>query len=524
MDFQFADRPVGGQLGVEGYDQFVERAKAVSECERQRIELTNQPLIEVKKAEYAALLEKGDELKARIYQANPPHEDLARRRRIIYCWSVTAILVVAGFVLSLYTLEPFQLGLKGLLYCVGIAVATPFLVELALNKLATGKLIRVLVTVASIVALVSVMTLAVVRGELLARHTQEDSSGVLIEGEETPVNQAKSFSFYTDTVPLLQIVMVLLVFAMEVGAGIAMHEAERVSANSGESYAGLQRARAKVQEQLAQLAQEILALQSEPALFVSKFWRDFHWAVLKRSTGNAAKVFMIGALFLLLLSASPAQAQQPLELVVLVDLSRSVGANGPDSRSEFQKNVAAVSQILRQLPAGAHVTVLGITDDSFAQPYFLLPAAISPDAGYFGEKLASARRRLEIAWKARSRDLSPSFPATDLFGALLVASQIFQKAGAGRRDVLVVFSDMWQETGELNFGRVAEPCGPEVTERVKAQKLLANLRDAEVYALGTDSPGRTKSQWACVREFWTKYFLEAQATLRTYSVLRSMNL
>ena len=179
MDFQFADRPVGGQLGVEGYDQFVERAKAVSECERQRIELTNKPLIEVKKAEYAALLEKGNKLKARIYQANPPHEDLARRRRIIYCWSVTAILVVAGFVLSLYTLEPFQLGLKGLLYCVGIAVATPFLVELALNKLATDKLIRVLVTVASIVALVSVMTLAVVRGELLARHTQEDSSGVL---------------------------------------------------------------------------------------------------------------------------------------------------------------------------------------------------------------------------------------------------------------------------------------------------------------------------------------------------------
>jgi len=317
--------------------------------------------------------------------------------------------------------------------------------------------------------------------------------------------------------------MVLLAFSMELGAGIALHEAERVSGNLGERYHELQRAVDDSGRKLAERAQEILALQGEPEHFAAKFWRDFHLAVLKRSVGNATKAFMVGSLGLLLFFSTPVRAERPLELVVLLDLSRSVGLKGADSRSEFQKNLAAVSQVLRQVPAGAHATVVGITDDSLGQPYILLSATVASDPGYFGEKLATARQRLENAWKSRSRDLAPTFPATDLFGALIVASQIFQRVGAGRRDLLVIISDMWQETGELNFGRLREPCAPEVMERVRSQKLLANLRDADVFALGTDAPGRTKSEWACVHEFWSQYFSEAGGFLRQYSVLRGLD-
>ena len=523
MDLNFVERPLGEQLGTEGFDHFIARAEVLCECERQRIELANQPLITAKKAEGAAELEKYTELKARLYQARPPHEHRARRRKIIYCWTVTAVLVVAGFVLSQLTLEPFQLGLKSLFYCLGIAISVPYLVETMLDRLSNEKFFRVLVTVSSIIALISLMTLAVIRGQLLAKHTQEDSSAVVIDGEEPQqTNQGKT-SFYDDTVPLLQIVMVLLAFSMEVGAGIALHEAERLNADLGDCYDELKLARDAVQAKLALLVQEIMALQSEPAVFVTKFWRDFHWAVLKRSIRNAAKVGLVGVLFFLYLSTPATNAQQHVELVVLIDLSRSVGASGPDDRSEFQKNIAAVSQVLRQVPAGAHVTVLGITDDSFAQPYFLLRATVAPETGYFGEKLASARQQLETAWKAKSRDLTPSFAGTDLFGAFLVAGQIFQEAGAGRRDVLVVFSDMWQETREFNFAKMREVCAPEAMEKVRTQKLLANLRDAEVEVLGTDVPGRSKAEWACVRDFWMRYLVEAGAQLREYSVMREMN-
>jgi hypothetical protein len=275
-----------------------------------------------------------------------------------------------------------------------------------------------------------------------------------------------------------------------------------------------------VQAKLTALAQEIVTLRSEPAIFEAKFWRDFHGAVIKRSIGKAAKALMIGFLAFLFILPPLAKAQQPLELVVLVDLSQSVDASGPDSRSEFQKNVAAVSQIVLHVPAGAHITIVGITDESFAQPYVLLSARVTTDAGYFGEQLGSARQRLETSWKNRSRDLAPSSPGTDLVGAFLVASQIFQKAGAGRRDVLVVFSDMWQETQELDFARMTDLCDSRSMEKVRAQKLLANLRDTDVYAMGVDAVGKKRSDWDCSREFWTKYFAGAGANLREYSLLR----
>jgi hypothetical protein len=521
MDFKVEGHPAGERLGNDGFDQLLDRAHAVCECERLRIELANLPLLTARKAEYFALLEQDEELQKRIYNAKPPHEERARRWRIIYCWTVAAVLVVAGFVLSLLTLEPYRLGYKAVLYCLGMAIATPYLIEKALQVFSSERLLRVLVTVAGVCALVSLMTLAVIRGELVSKSTQQDSASVVIDDEQSQKAPEKN-TFYEDTTPLLEMVMVLLAFSMEVGAGVALHEAERVKSNLGESYGELVQERSAVQAKLAEFAREIVALQNEPALFVTRFWRDFHWAVLKRSAANAAKAFSAGALGLLFLLVGPARAQQPTELVILVDLSRSVGAPGPDGRTEFQKNLAAVSEIVGQVPMNTHLSVVGVTDESFAQPYILLSATVTSDPGYFGERLAAAQRSIQIAWNNRSHELSPSFPGTDLLGAFLVASQIFQKAGAGKRDVLVVISDMRQETAELNTS--AELCSQETMEAVKTRRLLANLRDSQVYALGVDSAGRSKTEWMCVHDFWVRYFTEAGATLRNYSVLRSVDL
>jgi len=521
MDFNVDGNHAGERLGNDGVDQLVERAQAVCECERLRIELANQSLLTARKAEYSALLEQDEDLQKRIYNAKPPHEERARRARIIYCWTVASVLVVAGFVLSLLTLEPYRLGYKAVLYCLGMAIATPYLIEKALQLLSSERLLRVLVTVAGVCALVSLMTLAVIRGELVGKRTQDDSASVVIDDEQSLKTPEKD-TFYEDTTPLLEMVMVLLAFSMEVGAGLSLHEAERVKSNHGESYCELVRERSAVRTRLAEFVREIVALQNEPALFVTRFWRDFHWAVLKRSAANAAKAFSAGVLGLLFLLVGPARAQQPTELVILVDLSRSVGAPGPDGRAEFQKNLAAVSEIVGHVPTSTHLSVVGVTDESFAQPYILLSATVTSDPGYFGERLAAAQRSIQIAWNNRSHKLSPSFPATDLLGAFLVASQIFQKAGADKRDVLVAISDMRQETAELNTS--TELCTQETMEAVKTRRLLANLRDSQVYVLGVDSARRSKSEWMCVHDFWVSYFAEAGATLRNYSILRSVDL
>jgi hypothetical protein len=85
------------------------------------------------------------------------------------------------------------------------------------------------------------------------------------------------------------------------------------------------------------------------------------------------------------------------------------------------------SRLLAQVPAGTHLTVLGITDNSFAQPYILLSAEVAADEGYFHEKLASARQQLVRNWQYRTEHLQAGFSHTDILGALMLAEQLFRQ-------------------------------------------------------------------------------------------------
>jgi hypothetical protein len=143
-----------------------------------------------------------------------------------------------------------------------------------------------------------------------------------------------------------------------------------------------------------------------------------------------------------IISHARAETQTHLNLVIAIDLSRSVAVKGPDSITEFQENVDGVTRLLAQVPADTRLTVIGITDHSFAQPYILLSATIPADPGYFGERLSSARNELVRIWKLRSAHLEPCFAATDILGAMQLASQIFNQQPSGDQRVLVFFSDM----------------------------------------------------------------------------------
>src|SRR5579863_4764646 len=145
----------GEVVGSEGADQLVERAEAVCAWEQTRINLTNQPVILAKKLECGILVEKKRELRERVHRAQPPREASARRRKIAICWVVASVLIVAGFVLSLLTLEPFRLGMKGVFYCLGIAIVTPFLVEQLMKRMASETFMRTVTALACIAALAS---------------------------------------------------------------------------------------------------------------------------------------------------------------------------------------------------------------------------------------------------------------------------------------------------------------------------------------------------------------------------------
>ncbi len=178
-----------------------------------------------------------------------------------------------------------------------------------------------------------------------------------------------------------------------------------------------------------------------------------------------------------------------------------------------------MGQLLARMPAGSHVTVIGITYQSFDQPDILLSASIADDKGYFNERLANARRELLQAWQRRREHLEFDFRHTDILGALVLAEQLFGQMPEGGRNVLVVFSDMRQNTADLNFetsNHIAVRAAVAKTERLG---LMANLNEVEVHVLGADNAGRRMNYWTQLRQFWLAYFAKTGARVAEYSAL-----
>jgi len=215
-----------------------------------------------------------------------------------------------------------------------------------------------------------------------------------------------------------------------------------------------------------------------------------------------------------------AVAQDHTTLVIAVDLTQSIAVAGPDQKTEFQKNIDAVTKLLAQVPADSRVTVIGITDRSFAQPDVLLSAAIPSDSGYFGERLKSAQLQLVSAWKTRSAKLVPSFRQTDILGALMLAGEIFEQYPDAKQKMLVIFSDMRQQTRELDLESSSTVPGFDRGRTKETKISIANLGGVHVYALGVDGAGKSFSYWQTLRQFWTEYFRGTGASLESYTVLR----
>jgi hypothetical protein len=233
------------------------------------------------------------------------------------------------------------------------------------------------------------------------------------------------------------------------------------------------------------------------------------------------KLFLV-LLFLPAISWAQIPVVNHLNLVVEIDLSSSVAAKGHDDKTEFEKNLAAITRLLSQVPSNSRITVLGITENSFSQPYVLLSAKTTSDKGYFGQKLAAARQQIIHVWHDRSAHLQPNAPGTDILGSLVVAGQVLQQAPAADRKVLVLLSDMREFTRHLNFETQSTIPIDTALAKVDEGRFLPNLKGVDVYVLGADAAGQEVAQWDRVREFWAAYFQKQGANLQVYSILRPL--
>lgn len=510
---------VGHEIGTEAADHSERNAAEYCARERQRIELANQPKANALHAKIAMLQESAQDLEERIRKAPPPSEARERKRKMLFYWSVAGILSIAAFVFSVIAFDPFRLGWKAWLYCSGIAVVTPFLVEKILDLWASPRLVKILATVACVAAVTSLVLLAVIRGDLLTEQITNATPVVVMNGD-TPPHLAVT-TFFDRTLGLLRIMMAFLALAIELGAGIALHEARWWSA-SGEDGVSLRRALAAVRDEMIEHGHALWLLENEGAEFENQFWRDF-----SRSLLNGAKRISIQKLKLIVLGLAlfvhgRLCAAERLDVVILLDLSRSVAAKDHANTEEFKKNVNSVAEVLATLPAGSRVAVFGTTADSFSSPYPLLRAQLDDDEGYFKERLAKGHAELIRAWQERSSGLTARFPTTDLLGAILVAAQVFDHPPADRKEVLMIFSDMRQATRVLDLERPTLIHKTEALQHVAKSHLVPDLHGVDVYVLGVDASGKSVNYWQTLRDFWIGYFALAGATVENYSILRQI--
>jgi hypothetical protein len=513
----FEPESIAQQLGTGGVDNLVTNAELVCTNEQRRIQLSNEGSILSLQAEYQALLTEERRLETLLLSA-PPSGDMRRlRRRAVYCWLLTAILTLSGLAFMMLTLAPFRMGWMSWLFAIGIAGLTPFLVEKLLEK--SVVLVKVLNALATIAAVAGLMLLAEVRGNLLEQQLRQDQDQAVVIDDAAPASDSGN-SFYEKSERLLELAMLFLAFSMEVGAGLALLEAWRSSPGNSEDWKALRRELAEFRSRKSAIVRTVVDLRNEPGIFVARFWRDFYRAMLSNGVRSAMTKFLVLAFVIFIGSAARVNAQDRLDLVIAVDLTQSVGVVGPDGKTEFQKNIEAVSRLLAQVPAGARVTIIGITDHSFAQPYILMSARTSADPGYFGEHLKNGRRQLVRAWDTRSSRLNSKFPRTDILGALRLAGQIFAQEPRNATRNLIIFSDMRQNTKELNLesSQVVEPRSAAAADRGP----VAELRNIQVFICGADGADRSPVYWQTLRMFWVNYFRNVKVDLRGYSVLREL--
>jgi len=509
---------IGQQLGMESAEATITKVEAYCEYEKQRIELTNQAQIVALKAEFSILLDEEGELRERLRHAPPPGDLRLRKRKAVYYWAVAFVLTAAALYFTLYTFEPFRMGSKAYLYCLGFAAAVPFLLGFALEKWNGGKLVKIITATACVAAVVSLVLLAIVRGDLLAQQLV-NSNPVVIFDDAQPAPPPPETDFYRTTLVLLRLVMALLAMAMDFAAGLALHEAWRMGSDNTEDWEKLEARLTELLGRKVALAYEVTTLQNEPAIFVNRFWSNFYRTMLGHTVRSAMTKLLLMAIALSLPTVGRAVAEPQLNLVIAVDLTKSVAVHAPGQPSEFQKNIDAVTKVLAEVPASSRITIIGITDQSFAQPDILLSATVPDDPGYFGERLIAARNELVRTWKSRSQRLQPNFPRTDLLGALLLASELFVEHDEARHKLLIIFSDMRNSTIRLNlethFGVAFF-----LQALTRGIVPIADLRNVEVHILGVDAEDRSISYWQDLRDLWRVYFRNAGADLRSYALLR----
>ncbi len=221
------------------------------------------------------------------------------------------------------------------------------------------------------------------------------------------------------------------------------------------------------------------------------------------------------------LSPSAAATSPGTAVIIFLDFSGSIKTN---ERALFKREIE--TQILPSLSAGDRLLMAPIHDKTLTEfrplVQVILPA--KPEFSVWRDNVLTYNRRVKEV-EARVLDLKAkaktevadvlgrryASPYTDIFSSLLIAQKLFHDEA--RRKVLVLMSDMIEDTPEYNFEKIAwRPSAVEkLVAELEAKALVPKLPGVCVYVSGASAKSAALAE--NIARFWEAYFRRTGADM-----------
>jgi hypothetical protein len=221
------------------------------------------------------------------------------------------------------------------------------------------------------------------------------------------------------------------------------------------------------------------------------------------------KTTLVTALILLLSTVNSYAAR---DILVFFDASGSTSKTTSDRYfSEFR------SAIVGKLAEGDTLTSALINENTrgtfnpFGTIQIRKKGTLESPTGY-GEELEEQKIRGLGAVKKRLRESKPAI-ATDILSVLGQAKTYFASSGRAGQKVLVIFSDMVEETSALNLSKLKNESqiGPLFN---KISKNIPQMPGVDVYAVG--AVGNGPHGFVALETFWKKVFSVSGARCKLF--------
>ena len=199
--------------------------------------------------------------------------------------------------------------------------------------------------------------------------------------------------------------------------------------------------------------------------------------------------------------------KQPRVMAVFVDMSGSTNR----ARRTLYRN--AFEKIYQNLQQGDRIIVGTITGRSYIDFKPVVDAEIPKQSLWvnrisYEQNMAKTKKDIQTeVEKLLSRRRGT--PHTEIINSLNIADKIFHNEK--RQKILIILSDMIQDSKEYNFERVkvTNQYTSQIIRKRQKQNLIPKLDSVKVYVAGASAADPKK--FRSIERFWNRYFLACGA-------------